>query len=122
LCGVLAPLAATVQHPSPPDIWKLLSYDESKPLDIREGTIYERDGVRVVDLTYASPVQGRVPTFLVLPSGKGPPPFPAVLFGHWGIGNCTEFLPEAELYAQSPPAGQHHFARHQICRVLHAGG
>lgn len=86
-----------------PDALKLLEYDKSKPLDIQQVKTYEREGgVKVVDLTYASPVQGRVPALLVLPAGKGP--FPAILFGHWGAGNRTEFLSEAELYAQAGAA------------------
>jgi dienelactone hydrolase len=52
----------------------------------------------VFDVTYASPRQGRVTAFLVVPPGKGP--FAAILLGHWGGGNRTEFLSEAELYAQ----------------------
>src|SRR5262249_25798354 len=48
--------------------------------------------------TCASPRQGRVTAFLVVPRGKGP--FAAILFGHWGGGNRAEFLSEAELYAQ----------------------
>jgi dienelactone hydrolase len=33
-----------------------------------------------------------------VPPGKGP--FAGLVFGHWGPGNRTEFLPEATLYAQ----------------------
>jgi dienelactone hydrolase len=34
-----------------------------------------------------------------VPTGKGP--FAGLLFGHWGPGNRTEFLPEATLYARA---------------------
>lgn len=49
--------------------------------------------------SFASPVEGRISAYLVEPAGPGP--FPALLFGHWGYGTGTEFLPEALLYAES---------------------
>ena len=54
------------------------------------------------DLTYASPKGGRVTAYLVAPAGKGP--FAGLVFGHWGPGNRTEFLPEATLYARAGAA------------------
>jgi pimeloyl-ACP methyl ester carboxylesterase len=35
----------------------------------------------------------------VTPAGPGP--FAGLVFGHWGPGNASEFLPEAELYAEA---------------------
>src|SRR5271157_793930 len=100
VAGLLAAFGAAAQTPPPVDVTKLLDYDQSKPIDIQEVKTYNREGgVTVIDLTYASPRQGRVTAFLVLPAGKGP--FAAILFGHWGPGNRTEFLPEAELYARA---------------------
>jgi cephalosporin-C deacetylase-like acetyl esterase len=90
---------AHAQSAAAPDPARLFDYDRKQPLDIQEKATYDRNGVRVIDLSYASPRQGRVTAFLVLPRGKGP--FAAILFGHWGGGNRTEFLPEAELYAQA---------------------
>jgi dienelactone hydrolase len=75
------------------------AYDPKEALDARETLLYERDGARVYDLTYASPKGGRVTAFLVTPTGKGP--FAGIVFGHWGPGNRTEFLPEAKLYAEA---------------------
>ncbi len=80
----------------------LFDYDSKAPLDIGEKLLYERDGVKVLDITYASPKIGRVTAYLVLPAAKGP--HAAIVFGHWGYGNRTEFLPEAELYAQAGAA------------------
>src|SRR5262249_55021788 len=37
--------------------------------------------------------------YLVTPDGKGR--FAGLVFGHWGPGNRTEFLPEATLYARA---------------------
>src|SRR5262249_17690311 len=94
-------LGSTLGHPqsaTASDSARWFAYDRKQPLDIQEKATYDRYGVRVIDLTCASPRQGRVTAFLVVPRGKGP--FVAILFGHWGGGNRTEFLPEAELYAQ----------------------
>lgn len=91
--------AAYAQEKSAADSARLFDYDAKQPLDIQQIRTYDRDGgVKVFDLTYASPRQGRVTAFLVVPPGKGP--FAAILLGHWGGGNRTEFLSEAELYAQ----------------------
>jgi hypothetical protein len=77
----------------------LFQYDAAQPLDVRSAARDARDGVTVSDITYASPKGGRVTAYLVTPSGPGP--FAGLLFGHWGGGNRTEFLPEAILYAQA---------------------
>src|SRR5262245_57348256 len=74
-------------------------YDPKEPLDAKETLLYERDGAKVYDVTYASPKGGRVTAYLVTPAGKGP--FAGIVFGHWGPGNRTEFLPEAKLYAEA---------------------
>jgi len=42
---------------------------------------------------------GPVSAYLVIPSGNGP--FAAILFGHWGNGTRTEFIPEAKIYARA---------------------
>lgn len=77
---------------------KLYDYDPKQPLDVQMTRLYERDGHTVFDITYASPRGGRVPAYLIVPGGKGPSA--GIVFAHWGNGNRTEFLPEAELYAQ----------------------
>jgi len=81
----------------------LFDYDTEAPLVIDGKLLYERDSVKVLDITYASPKGGRVTAYLVLPAGKGP--HAGIVFGHWGYGNRTEFLPEAELYARAGAAG-----------------
>ena len=71
----------------------LLDYDASAPLDVQEEGSEERGRARVVDLSYASPLGGRVPAFLVLPQ-KGEK-LPAVVFVHPGQGDRSTFLEEA---------------------------
>jgi dienelactone hydrolase len=78
---------------------RLLAYDARAPLDVQVISSSERDGITIQDLTFASPKGGRVPAYLVSPGGAGP--HPGVVFGHWGFGNRTEFLAEAELLAEA---------------------
>lgn len=74
-------------------------YDASQPLKVEQVLLHERDGVKVYDVSYVSPKGGRVTAYLVLPTTKGR--HAGLLFGHWGAGNRTEFLPEATLYARA---------------------
>jgi pimeloyl-ACP methyl ester carboxylesterase len=72
---------------------RLLKYDASAPLDVQEAGTEQRGDARVVDLSYASPLGGRVPAYLVLPKGEGKRP--GILFLHPGQGDRTTFLEEA---------------------------
>lgn len=78
----------------------LFAYDPAAPLDVREASHSAADGVRTIELTYASPRGGRVPATLVLPDRGGS--FPAVIFQH-GAGNASreDFRAEAEDIARS---------------------
>ena len=78
---------------------RLFDYDKKAPLDIKVVGVIKRNNVRIHDITYASPKHGRVTAYLVVPAERGR--FAGVVFGHWGYGTRTEFLPEAELYAQA---------------------
>ena len=90
---------APAQTQSIAELRRLFDYDQKTPLDIKEVGVINRNGVRVYDITYASPKSGRVTAYLVVPAGRGR--FAGVVFGHWGYGTRTEFLPEAMLYAQA---------------------
>jgi dienelactone hydrolase len=89
-------------------------YDQSVPLNIKQIELEERDDIRIYDISFSSPVNGRnaavgpnggiVTAYLVVPAGQGP--FPAVIFGHWCMPgsekkNRTEFLDEAIALAHS---------------------
>ena len=79
-------------------------YDQKAPLDIQQGDVKDRDGVRFYDLSYASPKGGRVPAYLVVPKASGP--FAAIVWGHWYMPgspqrNRTEFLEEAIVLGQA---------------------
>ena len=63
----------------------------------------ERDGITVRDISFASPVRGRVPAYLVLPSGSGP--FPAVVWAPGSNGTRDDQLEEARDLAKRGIAG-----------------
>ena len=86
------------------DLARQFAYDSKAPLDVREVGRKRRDGVTVIDLTYASSRGGRVPAYLVVPDGKKPSA--VILFGHWmmpgsPMKNRNEFLEEAVVIARS---------------------
>jgi pimeloyl-ACP methyl ester carboxylesterase len=72
---------------------RALDYDARAPLEIQEAGTERRGDVRIVDLSYASPMGGRVPAYLILPPGEGR--HPAVLFLHPGQGDRKTFVDEA---------------------------
>ena len=77
---------------------RLLDDGATAPLDVKEAGTERRGEIRIVDLSYASPLGGRVPAYLVLPPGAGQ--HPAVLFLHPGQGSRSTFLDEAVGLAQ----------------------
>ena len=97
---ILAALLALLTQESA-DPARLFDYDRTKPLELRvvaEEKVEKVDGVTVQDISYLSARKGRVPGYLVVPSGQGP--FAGVVFMHWGQGDRTEFLSEAVLLAR----------------------
>ena len=93
---------AQVNSAPAPDFHSLIhlfDYDSKQPFDIHDKIIEEFEGGAIHDITYASPKGGPVGAYLVVPKGKGP--FAAVVFGHWGNGTRSEFIPEAKLYAKA---------------------
>jgi cephalosporin-C deacetylase-like acetyl esterase len=79
------------------ELKRQFDYDPKEALDVKEALLYERDGAMVYDVSYTSPKGGRMTAYPVVPAGKGP--HAGLVFGHWGPGDRTEFLPEAKLYA-----------------------
>jgi len=92
--------SAGLEAASPPaaneELARPFAYDARQPLEVKQTLLFERAGVRIYDLQYPSPKSGTVTGYLVVPAGKGR--FAGLVFGHWGPGNRTEFLPEAQLY------------------------
>jgi pimeloyl-ACP methyl ester carboxylesterase len=77
---------------------RLFDYDTKAPLDVKEAGTERLGDVQVVDLSYASPMGGRVPAYLILPPNPGK--HPAVLFLHPGQGSRSTFLDEAVALAK----------------------
>lgn len=90
--------AAFAQTQSIDELRRIFDYDQKAPIDVRQVGVIKRNRISIHDITYASPKAGRVTAYLVVPATKGR--FAGVVFGHWGYGTRTEFLPEAVLYAK----------------------
>lgn len=102
-CAVV-PAFSQAPKPRFEDLAHEFNYDRKAPLDVREAGRQRRDGVTIIDLSYASPRGGRVPAYLAVPAGRGP--FAVILFGHWMMPgspfrNRREFLDEAVVLARS---------------------
>jgi hypothetical protein len=98
--------AALAAEPVPPAVREWFAYDAKQPLDLKVTSRWRRGAAVVEDLTFASPRGGRVPAYLVsLSSGpkepRGEGKYAGIVFGHWGGGNRTEFLPEAIMLAEA---------------------
>lgn len=81
------------------DLKKPFEYDARAPLNTTRKMRWERDGVQVFDVLYDSPRGGKVTAFVVAPSRAGSRNA-GIVFGHWGPGDRTEFLPEAQALAR----------------------
>jgi uncharacterized protein len=69
---------------------ELYSYDESKPLALRDKGVINKDyPVKVHDVSFAGPSE-RVPAYLVTPPGKGP--YPAVIYLQGAGGDRLEMV------------------------------
>jgi dienelactone hydrolase len=78
------------------DLAALYDYDVAAPLDIQEAGIEDRAGIAVHDISFASPIEGRVTAYLVAPPGEGP--FAGALYVHWlggSTSNRGQYLEEA---------------------------
>jgi dienelactone hydrolase len=102
--GLALVLAASAWAVPPfPRLAALYAYDATAPLDVREAGVTTSEGIAVHDLTYASPVRGRVPAYLVVPAGAGP--FPVVLFAPGSSGTRDELLNDALTLARRGVSG-----------------
>jgi dienelactone hydrolase len=97
-----APFALTLSHKPGSEAEKLFAY-KSVAFDLKEESAKEREGVRILDVSYAAytPERGRIKAYLIKPAGKGR--HAGVLFFHWlgeTNGNRNEFLDEAVALAK----------------------
>jgi dienelactone hydrolase len=97
----LMPLAAA-ENPggkSFEQLSRLYDYDRKAPLDLKESGVSTRDGIQVHDISYASPLGGRVTASLFVPPGKGP--FAGMVFMHGGGGVRGQMAPAATMFAKT---------------------
>ena len=81
------------------EVLQLFEYDDSAPLDIQLVRVFPVENFMVQDLTYASPMGGRVPAFLFLPEGEGP--FPGLILMHGLPSNRHDVTGHAERYTRT---------------------
>jgi uncharacterized protein len=92
------PEAASITHLSCDEIGEVFAYDPQAPLDVQEVSRRQEEGVTLIDLTYASPMGGRVPATLVVPDGAGP--FAGMLYQHGMPSTRQPMIPAAMTYAR----------------------
>jgi len=81
----------------------LFDYDPGTDYQLREDSVFFRDGIRIGDISFISgnPQHGRIKAFLVTPSAKKP--CAGIVYFHWlgrPDGNRLEFLDEAVTMAR----------------------
>jgi dienelactone hydrolase len=89
-------LAASASGAAPPS--HLFAYEAGAPLGLTEGAVEESAGVRIVRLSYASPLGGRVPALLISPVGATA--LPAVVWLHDADGSSSSARDEAVALAR----------------------
>jgi dienelactone hydrolase len=94
---VLAGDAASPAARLDPAIFK---YDKSLPLDVRIGVRDEFDGYALIEFSYRSPIEGRVPAYLIEPATKPARKSPALIFMHGLPGSRDSMMPLAASYAR----------------------
>ncbi|HEY1353509.1 MAG TPA: hypothetical protein VGF67_28195 [Ktedonobacteraceae bacterium] len=69
------------------------AYQAGEPLEVAILAERIQGGARVQDISFKSPLSGRVSAYLVLPLTSEPRA--GLIFGHWGQGDRGEFVEEA---------------------------
>jgi hypothetical protein len=92
------PEAASITPLSCDEIGEVFAYDSQAPLDIQEVSRRQEEGVTLIDLTYASPMGGRVPATLVVPDGAGL--FAGMIYMYGMPDTRQTWIPAAATYAR----------------------
>jgi cephalosporin-C deacetylase-like acetyl esterase len=72
-------------------------YEREAPLEFTVLEEQVRDGARIQDISFKSPLSGRVSAYLILPLTARLQA--GLIFGHWGEGNRAEFVDESVVLA-----------------------
>jgi dienelactone hydrolase len=78
---------------------RLYDYDRKAPLDLKESGVETRGGIQIHEISYASPLGGRVPASVFVPPGKGP--FAGMILMHGGGGNRGQMVSAALMFAKT---------------------
>ncbi len=89
LCGI-----AFAQVKPIGELRRMFDYEQSLSLDVKEVGVEDRNGIRIHDISYASPKGGRVTAYLVVPSDKKKN-FAGIIFMHGRPGSQKTFFDEA---------------------------
>ncbi len=89
LCGI-----AFAQVKPIGELRRMFDYEQSLSLDVKEVGVEDRNGIRIHDISYASPKGGRVTAYLVVPSDKKKN-FAGIIFMHGRPGSRKTFFDEA---------------------------
>ena len=98
-----SPIPTTTSAPTPvvpsdfegiEDLIPLFNYDADADRDLDLG----QESVQIQDISYISPMGGRVTGFLVVPPGEGP--FAGIIYMHGAQGSRSSFLDEAVRMAE----------------------
>jgi predicted small lipoprotein YifL len=90
--------AASITPFSCDEIGGEFAYDPQSPLDIQEVGSRREEGMTIIDLSYASPMGGIVPSTLVVPDGAGP--FAGMLYMHGMPDTRQTWILAAVTYAR----------------------
>lgn len=73
------------------------AYNAEAPFELTILSEQVTDGCRIQDVSFKSPMSGKVSAYLIVP--PEPQPQAGLIFGHWGQGNRGEFMDEAVVLA-----------------------
>lgn len=76
----------------------LFAYKAEAPFEFTVVSEQMRDDVRIQDISFKSPLSGKVSAYLILPAESEA--LAGLIFGHWGEGDRGEFVDEAVVLAQ----------------------
>jgi dienelactone hydrolase len=68
-------------------------YDREAPVDLTVLSERVREGARIQDVSFKSPLSGKVSAYLIVPAE--PKGYAGLILGHWGEGDRGEFVDEA---------------------------
>jgi dienelactone hydrolase len=92
--------ASLAPEPDLESLKRLFAYQKNAPLNVKSSIVSRQQGAIIAEISFESPKGGRVDGYIVEPASVDQRR-PGIVFGHWGPGNRTEFLPEALLYARA---------------------